>query len=474
MHRSRTAAVGASLALATALGGAALPAAADSPTTEYTGTLAGADYRVVVPAHWDGTLVLFSHGHFPGEFFPDGLPFHLLANSELTEQWLLDHGVALAASQFQNGGVDYTVTTNLADNERLLDWFEDHVGAPRTVIAYGQSMGGVVAVKQSEVDPRVDAAMTVGGVTDPVGALDTVLDVNVATAVLLTDGTDANGNPIEIVRPRDPQAARQALLEAIGAATETKQGRARLALIASLATVPPWYAAHEPRPASPEAEARAQAAWIANAYTLSLGPTLRPGIEAQLGGNPSTTVGVRHGRQLVRAGAVADVRRAYRAAGLSLRADLRALDAEPRIAADPAARAALAAHRPGGTTRAPVLTLHTLGDGGAPASGVRGLADQVRRAGDPDELRGLWVARGGHLTVSPAEEITALRALLHKVRTGRWPDLSPRATNQAAGRLDDAYAAVFDVGAPDPSTATQPHDPAFVRYLPPRPPRPSW
>ena len=47
--------------------------------------------------------------------------------------------------------------------------------------------------------------LTIGGVMDPVGHFDAILDMNVATKVLLTDGSDANGNPIEIV----PRATRR-------------------------------------------------------------------------------------------------------------------------------------------------------------------------------------------------------------------------------------------------------------------------
>jgi hypothetical protein len=97
---------------------------------------------------------------------------------------------------------------------------------------------------------------------------------------------------IEIVHARDPQASRAALLAAIEAATQTPQGRARLALIAALSTVTGWYNPHAPRPADRDSWILGQAAWLHDAYTLSLGPTGRVDLEAKVGGNPSTTVGV--------------------------------------------------------------------------------------------------------------------------------------------------------------------------------------
>jgi hypothetical protein len=466
--------VAAGVALAAVLSGgiAGTAAASTGPHSEYTGTIEGARFRVAVPDDWNGTLVLFSHGYFPGEFFPGGeLPFHPLANRTETETWLVDHGFALAASLFQDGGLDYQLGSAVQDQSRLLDWFEVNVGTPERTLASGQSLGAVTAIQHAELEPeRIDGVLTIGGLMDPVGHFDAILDMNVATKVLLTDGVDANGNPIEIVHASDPQASRAALLAAIEAATQSSQGRARLALIASLNTVTGWYNAHEPRPTDRDAWILGQAAWLHDAYTLSLGPTGRADLEAKVGGNPSTTVGVDYAHQLVRSGDNDVVRAAYRAAGLDLKADLAALNAEPRIPADPAARATMTTHRPQGTTPSPVLTLHTTGDGGAPPAQERSFADQVRRTGVPYNLRSLYVERGAHLSLSAAEEIVALQALLHKVDTGHWPFLDPLHLNRAAQSLGPDYFAVLDLV----TFVDAPHDPAFVTFRPPRATRASW
>jgi hypothetical protein len=468
--------VAAGAALATALtvvaGGRTAVADPTEAAQEYTGVIEGARYRVVVPADWNGTLVLFSHGYFPGEFFPGGeLPFHPLANRAETESWLADHGFALAASLFQGGGLDYQLGSAVQDQSRLLDWFEENVGTPERTIASGQSLGAVTAIHHAELEPdRIDGVLTIGGLMDPVGQFDAILDMNVATKVLLTDGLDANGNPIEIVHPSDPQASRAALLGAIEAATQTPQGRARLALIAALDTVTGWYNAHAPRPTDPDTWILGQASWLHDAYTLALGPTGRVDLEAKVGGNPSTTVGVDYARQLARSGEYDAVRAAYRTARLDLKADLAALNAEPRIASDPAARATMATHRPQGTTPSPVLTLHTTGDGGAPPAWERSFAEQVRRAGEPSQLRSVYVERGAHLSLSAAEEIVALQALLHKSDTGRWPLLDPLHLNRSAQSIGPDYFLVLDLV----TFVDAPHDPAFVHFRPPPAARPSW
>ncbi|MEL7974448.1 hypothetical protein AAG589_01170 [Isoptericola sp. F-RaC21] len=483
-QHATTAAIAGVVALAATLGTTVVtaPAAsADAPApgcpprgedlTEYCGELAGARYRVLVPDDWNGTLVLFSHGHYPSEFFGDFPAPHLLGNQELSEGTLTDHGYAVAGSLFQGDGLDFTVPTAVADQSRVLDWFEEHVGEPERTITYGQSMGAVTAVKHAEAEPdRIDGVLTVGGVLDWVGQFDAILDMNAATRALLTDGTDAHGDPIELVDPDDPVASRDALVAALTQAQETPEGRARIALVASLNTVTGWYWMNEERPRTLEDRARAQAQWLIGAYTLSLGPTGRAGLEETLGGNPSRT-GLDHLRaRLARSGAAGEVAAAYARAGLDLRADLAALEAVEPIEADPGARAAMVEHRPEGTTPSPVLTLHTTGDGGAPPSGERSFAHRVRQVGHPERFRSLYVERGAHLSVSLGEELVALRALERRLDTGRWPSLAPRALNRAADALGPDYRATFEVV----TLQTFDHAPAFTRFVPPPAPRPSW
>ncbi|WP_125776964.1 alpha/beta hydrolase family protein [Antribacter gilvus] len=449
---------------------AAVPAAAETAVTEHTGTIDGARYRVQVPDDWNGTLLLYSHGHYPGEFIPPEFVPFLLANQEATADALVDRGYALAASLFQNGGLDLTVPTAVQDQLNVLAWFEQNVGEPERTFTYGSSMGVVTALELAEREPeRVDGVLAVGGVIDVVGSFDAILDLNLATKVLLTDGTDANGNPVELVHATDPAASRDALMAALAAAAETEEGRARIELIASLHDVTGWYDVLSPEPADAETRARGQAQWLMWAYTAGLGPSARRGWEAMLGGNPSSTFDGDWSERLAQSGTAPEVRAAYAAAGLDLDADLAALDAAPVIPADPAARAALAQHRPEGTTPSPVLTIHTTGDGGAPPSSERSFRDRVAQVGDPSRYRSLYVGRGAHLTVNVAEELVALEALETRVETGRWPSLSPQHLNARAWAHGPGYFWVFD-----PVTGVSEHDPAFVHLVPPRHARPSW
>jgi len=69
-------------------------------TTTLTGTIGGAAYKIEVPAPWNGTLVLYSHGYVaPGQTNPA-----TDVGDPITGAWLLDHGYALAGSSYSSTG----------------------------------------------------------------------------------------------------------------------------------------------------------------------------------------------------------------------------------------------------------------------------------------------------------------------------------------------------------------------------------
>jgi pimeloyl-ACP methyl ester carboxylesterase len=433
----------------------------------HVGEIDGADYRVEVPERWNGTLVLYSHGYYPVQYEFPPTPVSL-SNAAETEEWLVDHGFAVAASNYESQQ-GYQVDDAQQHQLALLDWFEAHVGRPDRTISMGQSMGAAIAVLLAERHPdRFDGVMTVCGGYDTLGTFNAGLDVAFAVRTLLTDP----GEQIDLVHPRDPAASTAALVRAVEAARTTPQGRARLALIASLNNVTGWWSALAPPPATDAERLDNQANWLVGAYVGGFGsPYALADLEAQVGGNPTSNVGVDYRRQLARSSQTRLVEQAYRQAGADLEADLDLLDAAPRIAADPAAvdhmhRTSIAR----GRTPVPVITMHSTGDGGAVADQERWYAEQVRRHGDPHQLRQLYVDRGQHCSFSAADEVTALQALLSKIETGRWPSTSPHRLNAAVSRFDPHFQQVLDLRN-FRDKAVMP--PAFTRFTPPEFLRPS-
>ena len=432
--------------------------------TEHHGSIDGAEYRVEVPDSWNGTLVLFSHGFYPPEWAPDHIE---LAGRPETAQWLLDRGYALAASRFKSDGRGYVVEDGFDDQLALLDWFSENVGEPRRTISTGYSQGATIASLLAERAPhRFDGLMTMCGEYDTAGTWNTALDISFVVKTLLARGKD-----IDLVKADDPATSTQALVDAVTEARKTKLGRARLALVGAVANLPTWYAAHEQEPTGLRERINAQSLWVQWAYLSGLGPSGRVDLEERAGGNPSWNVGINYTRQLARSSQKSLVRKAYRAAGANPFRDLRRLARAPRIRPD--GRALAYQYRHGvasGRMKKPIVTLHSTGDGGAITDQERWYAKQVRRRGEPDNLRQLWIERGAHCSFSPADEIVTLRSLLQRVESGTWPNLSPRRLDARVSRFAAPLQTVMDIGTGE----TQPMPPAFTRFSPPRFLRPSY
>jgi len=432
------------------------PVAAAGAVKVYQGSIAGAQYRIEVPDRWNGTLLLWSHGLYPPGFLPEEIQ---LTNQPATKAWLLDHGYATAASNYRTP-TGWSVREALDDQITLLDWFAEHIGRPRRVISAGSSMGGLIAVLLAERNShRFDGVATLcGPLAGGLGLWNTWLDTNFAIKTLLAPGSD-----LRLTGLKDPAVTVARVQRIIAEALMTAQGRARLALAGSLSAIPGWSRAFESRPREVASQVRQQADWL-SLFLLEISwGSARADLEQRAGGNPTWNVGVDYSRQLARSSERHLVRQAYREAGISLGADLDRLAKTPRVRPDPGAAAFLARYgTPRGVTPWPVLTLHTLGDGGVAVEHERTYAARVRRSGAPARLRQLFVDRAGHCMFTAAEEIVTYRTLFGRIDTGRWRQTSPRALNAAARRLGTPYHQLFDWMAEQAGVA----QPAFTPYRP--------
>jgi pimeloyl-ACP methyl ester carboxylesterase len=399
----------------------------------HTGTLPdGATFLIEVPTFpmaWNGTLLLYSHGYVvPGKPNPA-----LDVGDKLgTREFLLTNGFALAGSSYAHTG--WAIQEALPDQIAVLDAFAALVGTPRRTIAWGHSVGGMVTAGLIQrFRERFDAALPMCGVVSGgVATWNQALDAAFAFKTLLASNT-----PLQVVNITNP-GANLALAEGIlGAAEATPQGRARLALVAALGDTPGWFDPAKPEPAEDDfASQQANQFLWASQVDFPFVFAFRAELEFRAGGNPSWNTGVDYNEQLERSVNREEVRALYQQAGLSLEADLAALNDATRISASPASVEYLEQNIIyNGDIDLPVLTMHTTGDGLVSNQNESAYKDVVRESRDTSLLRRTFVHRAGHCAFTPAETITALQNLLHRLDTGEWPDLDPSTLNTEAAAL---------------------------------------
>lgn len=130
-----------------------LPAVTAAPQVgaiDETGEINGAPYRIVVPATWNGTLLVYAHGYrdkadHPGEVdnrIADVAPSPALAAA------LLAQGYALAGSAYRDNG--WEVEGGVHDTKDLAVYFRANIARPERTIIWAFSMGTVIGFKSME------------------------------------------------------------------------------------------------------------------------------------------------------------------------------------------------------------------------------------------------------------------------------------------------------------------------------------
>ncbi len=406
---------------------------AQAGVTTKTGTLAdGATYLIEVPANWNGTLFLYSHGYVPpGSPNPArdvGDPF--------TRFFMLSSGFALAGSSYATTG--WAIHEAIPDQIKVLDVFKLMVGDPKRTIAWGHSLGGMVTAALIQRHPgRFDAALPMCGVlSGGVATWNTALDSAFAFKTLLAPGTG-----LQVVNITNPLANVQLAEQFLAIAQSTPQGRARLALVSALADGPGWFVPTSPEPAPSDftSQEMNQFLWDQN-VDFPFVFALRAELEARAQGNASWNTGVDYRVQLAHSIDRNEVQALYEQAGLSLDADLETLQDAVRISADPQALHYLERNIIfNGEIHIPVLTLHTKGDGLVVVQNESAYSQVVEEAGNEEFLRRAFVSRAGHCAFTPAETIAAVQKLLDRLDTGEWHDVLADDLNNAAAALGPGF-----------------------------------
>jgi pimeloyl-ACP methyl ester carboxylesterase len=414
----------------------AMLCASAAAQSHLTGTLSdGATYVIDVPANWNGTLLLYSHGYVaPGSANPAQD-----VGDPITGIYMLAAGYALAGSSYAKTG--WAVHEAIPDQIGVLDAFQSRVGTPTQTIAWGHSLGGMITAGLVQQFPsRFNAALPMCGVlAGGIGLWNEALDGAFAFNTLVANGS------LQVVHITNPTVNLSNAETFLTAAQAIPQGRARIALAASLGDVPGWFDPASPEPAANDyaTQEANQFLWIQN-VDFAFMFALRAELELRAGGNPSWNIGVNYETQLKRSADNAEVQALYTAAGLSLDADLAALKSAARIASDPAAQTYLSENIIyNGQLPIPVLTLHTTGDGLVPVEDENAYTKTVHKANDSLFLRETFVHRAGHCEFTPAETISAFQTLSERLLTGKWKGVTPSDLNNQAAALGPEFNVLF-------------------------------
>lgn len=411
----------------------AAPAATAATTTDPThvdGQLpSGATYMMDVPATWNGTVLLFSHGYNGGPANPAQD-----APDAATKTLLLQQGYALIGSSYASTG--WAVTDAVPDQLATLKTFTGRFGQAKRTIAWGRSYGGLVTTAIAERAPdEIDGSLSMCGlVQGGVANWNNTLDPAFALQTLL-------GSDVPLVNLPTQQAATDAantLTATVDSAQSTAEGRARIALAAALHNIPVWNAPTQTRPAATDWDAQQANQYDAVKGLLKIAAfNRRQEAEVRAGGNMSWNTGVDYTRLLAESSVRKEVTELYKKAGLSLQKDLAALNRAPRIKADRNAVAWMSGTSSfTGELAKPQLSIHTIGDPLVPVQTESALKRAVTAAGSTPLLRQAYVDNAGHCTFSTAEQLAALHTLEDRLDTGRWQGTDPASLNARATAAD--------------------------------------
>ncbi|MFF8605753.1 prolyl oligopeptidase family serine peptidase [Streptomyces sp. NPDC015346] len=456
-HRTQTAlAVTAVLALTTNL--PAQASAVPRDDTHLEGRLAsGAAYTMDVPARWNGTVLLYSHG-----YVPSGAPNPARnAPDQETRGRLLEKGYALIGSSYATTG--WAVSDAVPDQLATLELFAQKFGSARRTIAWGTSYGGLVTTAIVERHPdRIDGSLSLCGlVQGGVANWNNTLDPVFALKALLAPDLD-----IPLTGFADQTEARnaaRALTREVAAAQQTPEGRARIALAAALHNIPGYNDAAQPEPAPTDWEGQQANQYAAVTGLLQTAAfAWRQEAESRAGGNPSWNTNVDYAAMLRRSSVYKEVTELYEKAGLSLRQDVTTLNRAPRIDADPQAVAWMRRTSTfTGRLSDPQLNLHTTGDELIPVQAESAYRRAATAGGSAALLRQAYVDAPGHCTFTLGENLAAVHTLEERLTTGHWKtspaDLNAHA-QQEVPWTDPRFVSARPTAYPRPYDLAPPGD----------------
>lgn len=127
----------------------------------------GAPYAMQVPANFNGTVALYSHGYRPNVDVPVGIPGYggykitntpepVPGGNVEVAKYLFSQGVAIVGSGFARQG--WNPDSAIATNVELIKTFKEKFPTTKKVIAWGSSLGGVITQGLAEKHPELITA----------------------------------------------------------------------------------------------------------------------------------------------------------------------------------------------------------------------------------------------------------------------------------------------------------------------------
>jgi pimeloyl-ACP methyl ester carboxylesterase len=111
------------------------------------GMLAGAEYRIDVPADWNHSLVVYYHGYAEARS-----EYHIAERLNARTLPLLQRHYAIIQSEYSQPG--WALQQAYPETEQLRKYFIHTYGQPRETYVAGESMGGALVMVTLELNPK--------------------------------------------------------------------------------------------------------------------------------------------------------------------------------------------------------------------------------------------------------------------------------------------------------------------------------
>jgi pimeloyl-ACP methyl ester carboxylesterase len=363
------------------------------------GQLNGVPYRIMVPANWNGTLLVYAHG------YGETPPVPLLTPLPTDVSPLLANGFALAASRFAGAvpmagmplPTGMTVKEGIQNTLELTHEFSQLVGTPTRTIIWGKSMGGLITLALIEQFPEeYDGAIALCAPDAGTQRLfDQRLDITLSYAALF-DWNPVWGTPGELRNDLNFMTEMYGVV--LSQMTPANKGKWEFIRLVNRIPIDSFYAPDNNR--------------LMNLYMAIMS---RLEMEHRAGGRVAQNVD--------RVYKLTDEEKTY-LAGLGVDANeyLARMNEKRIYVADPQARQFVEQYYdPTGLVTRPLLTIHTTGDPLAVPSHERAYALTVQRAGHRKYLLQEFTTGTGHCSFTTDQNMTAVNSMMQWLDSGKRP-----------------------------------------------------